>query len=447
MKLWEDFLQGLEKELGRETVQKWLRPLQIARFDAGNIYLEAQNTFQIIWFEEHVRKQIPKGITLGGDRPVKVHLALGTPLPYQKQSRTKRVGEKESGPVPLPTYTSLPLDETATLSSFIPIQGNLLARRVIGEVLKGEAGFNPLYLVGPTGSGKSHLLQAIAKLNQDSGKKVLYMNAEAFTDHLVSALRATDMAAFRQTYRACDMLIVDDVHIFSKKSATQEEFFHTFNTLHTAGKQIVLASSLTPQELQHVEPRLISRFEWGIVVPVQALEKKDFAEVLKKKMDSLRVSLPTRISSYLLDLFQSSPKALVKAFNTLLLRTRGGSEGGFDSLTSQGLKKILSDLINEEEKHHINPPKILGTVAEHFGMRVDDLTGKGQSRELLLPRQMAMYICREILKLPYTKIGDLFKRDHSTVMSALRQLQKELLSTSSEVPSHLQALFKKLHLA
>ena len=315
------------------------------------------------------------------------------------------------------------------------------------QILQGDTSFNPLYLVGPTGSGKTHLLQALARASLEAGKKVLYTNAETFTDHLVSALRATDMAAFREAYRSCDIPLVDDIHIFSKKSATQEEFFHTFNTLHIEGKQIVVSSSFTPQELSHVEPRLISRFEWGIVVPLQPIEKKDFPELLKRKMAALGAKIPARLSSYLIDLFQSSPKALVKALNTLLLRTRGGDEIQLDALSSLGLKKHLSDLVQEEEKHHITPPKVLSTVAEHFGMRIEDLTGKGQSRDLLLPRQMAMYVCREILKLPYTKIGDLFQRDHSTVMSALRQLQKELHSSISEVPSHLQSVFKKLHLS
>jgi chromosomal replication initiator protein len=448
MKLWEEFLRIMEKELGRDTVEKWLRPLLVVRFDAGNLYLEAQNTFQIIWFEEHIRKRIPKGIATGSERPVRVHLALGTPLPAQNQNRSKRiVGSPQEGSHHRPlSYTSLPLDETATLASFIETKGNLLARKVVDQILQGDGSFNPLYLVGPTGSGKTHLLQAIARASQIANKKVLYTHAETFTDHLVSALRATDMAACRDAYRSCDILLVDDVHIFSKKSATQEEFFHTFNTLHVEGKQIVVSSSFTPQELSHIEPRLVSRFEWGIVVPLQPLEKKDYPEVLKRKMGALGASLPPRLSSYLIDLFQSSPKALVKALNTLLLRTRGGDEIQLEGLSSLGLKKNLSDLVQEEEKHHVTPPKVLSTVAEHFGLRIEDLTGKGQSRDLLLPRQMAMYICREILKLPYTKIGDLFQRDHSTVMSALKQLQKELLSNVSEVPSHLQSVFKKLHL-
>ena len=444
MKIWEDFLQSLEKSLGKDVVEKWLRPLKIARFDAGNLYLEAMNTFQIIWFEEHIRKRIPKGLITGSDRPIKVHLGLGTPLPASKQQRIKR-NDRAGSQAPR-QYDSLPIDRTATLSTFIPTANNKLALKVVEEILGGEQGFNPLYLVGPTGSGKSHLLQAIANGFEKKKKKVLYTHAETFTDHLVSALRATDMAAFRATYRSCDVLIVEDVHLFSKKSATQEEFFHTFNELHTEGKVIALCSTLTPQELAHIEPRLISRFEWGIVVPVETVDKKLFLEILKNKISALKVNIPQKVSTFLLELFQSSPKALIKAFNTLLLRTKGGSDG-YENLTLPSLKRLLSDLLIEEDKHHVTPPRVLETVAEHFGIIIDDLTGKGQSRDLILPRQMAMYICREILKLPYTKIGDLFKRDHSTVMSALKQLQKELLISSSDVPSHLQSLFKKLHLA
>jgi len=445
MKIWEDFLQSLEKSLGKDVVEKWLRPLKIARFDAGNLYLEAMNTFQIIWFEEHIRKRIPKGLITGSDRPIKVHLGLGTPLPASnKQQRIKR-SDLTSSQAPR-QYDSLPIDRAATLSTFIPTANNKLALKVVEEILGGEQGFNPLYLVGPTGSGKSHLLQAIANGFEKKKKKVLYTHAETFTDHLVSALRATDMAAFRATYRSCDVLIVEDVHLFSKKSATQEEFFHTFNELHTEGKVIALCSTLTPQELAYIEPRLISRFEWGIVVPVETVDKKLFPEILKNKVSALKVGIPQKVSTFLLELFQSSPKALIKAFNTLLLRTKGGSDG-YENLTLPSLKRLLSDLLIEEDRHHVTPPRVLETVAEHFGIIIDDLTGKGQSRDLILPRQMAMYICREILKLPYTKIGDLFKRDHSTVMSALKQLQKELLISSSDVPSHLQSLFKKLHLA
>jgi len=444
MRLWEDFLLSQEKSLGKEIVDKWLRPLQIARFDAGNLYLEAQNTFQIIWFEEHIRKQIPKGLSTGNNRPLKVHLALGTPLPFQKAPKTRRTETLQESPAR--DYAPSPLDQTATFFNFIGTDGNKLAQKVAVEVLNDASGFNPLYITGPSGSGKSHLLQALAKGFHEKNKKAIYIHAETFTDHLVSALRATDMAAFRAHYRACDVLLVDDIHLFSKKSATQEEFFHTFNTLHTEAKQIVLCSHLTPQELVQIEPRLVSRFEWGIVVPIETVDKDYFPEILQKKIMGMRVAMPQKVANLLLELFPSTPKALIRAFNTLLLRTKGG-EDGYNNLTLPTLKRLLSDLLIEEERHLVTPPRVLNTVAEHFGMRVDDLTGKGQSRELILPRQIAMFICRDILKLPYTKIGDLFKRDHSTVMSALKQLEKELISSASDAPSHLQSLFKKLHLA
>jgi chromosomal replication initiator protein len=274
--------------------------------------------------------------------------------------------------------------------------------------------------------------------------KILYVRADTFTDHVVSAIRAGEMRQFRQAYRHIDVLIVDDVHVFSRKGATQEEFFHTFNTLHLDGKQIILSANCSPQNLQFIEPRLVSRFEWGIVLPLQSLQEKKREALLQARAEALNFHLPAKISSFLIETFTSNTKSLMKALDALILRLHLDTRHTVHHLTVVAAKTLLADLIEEEVKSAITPQKIIKAVSEQYGVKKEDLLGKGQTRECVLPRQLAMHICRAELKLPYMKIGELFSRDHSTVMSSIRQIQKGLSEGNPALVGSSQAILKKL---
>lgn len=278
------------------------------------------------------------------------------------------------------------------------------------------------------------------------GINVIYVRADTFADHVVAAIRGGEMSHFRQIYRNTDLLIIDDVHIFARKTATQEEFFHTFNTLHLAGKQIVLSANCPPQDLQHIEPRLISRFEWGIVLPLKPLEGKQVQKMVGIKSKALNFPLSPPITEFLLETFTSHPKAITKALEALVLRLHIDARHPISSLTVPTIKTLLSDLIIEEKQSAITPERIIQAVAEHYGLRLEDILGKSQKRDCVLPRQLAMHFCREKLKMPYIKIGEFFSRDHSTVMSGIKQIQKALDQDDREMAASFHTIQKKIQI-
>lgn len=291
---------------------------------------------------------------------------------------------------------------------------------------------------------------AVAQYQNTLGKKALYTRAETFTDHVVAAIRAGEMRQFRDTYRNAEVLIIDDVHVFGRKGATQEEFFHTFNTLHLAGKQIILTSKSPPSELVEVEPRLISRFEWGIVLPLEPSREKGLEPILKKKAQALNYPLPPKVAEFLIESFPSGAKAIMNALSALILRSHIGqnlqndSKPIFRPMTVQLAKHYLSDLLLVEKQQALTSGKIIQASSDHFGIRPEDILGKAQTRDCTLPRQIAMFLCRHCLKLPFNAIGDIFGRDHSTVISSVRLVQQGQDTQSEEITSALQEIEKKI---
>lgn len=279
------------------------------------------------------------------------------------------------------------------------------------------------------------------------GLKVIYARAETFTEHVVSAIRAGEMNIFRQSYRNSDVLILDDVQVFSRKGATQEELFHTFNTLHLGGKQIILSSNCAPGELQMIEPRLISRFEWGIVLPLENLTKESIAQILTKKAQALNFPLHPKVADFLLETFARGTKVVSHALQALILRCHlNEADQGISSkhLTVGQARQLIQDLILEEEQSALTPSKIIQSIAEYFGIKAEDILGKAQTRETVLPRQFAMFFCRVRLKEPFMKIGGLFSRDHSTVMSSVKVIQKGIDHHDQDILEHYNSILKKL---
>lgn len=411
MQAWLQFLEECEKKLGAEVVATWLRTLKIARFDAANLYLEAKDSFQANWFEEHIRPAIRKGLLNNNQRPVRVHLSV----PVSKSAVLREAA------VPQSAISPDPLDPEMTLDSFLPSEANLMAHKLLSE-LKTGAPFNPVFLYGPKGSGKTHLLMGAAHALQKTGKRVYFVKAATFTEHVVQAIRQGYMQTFRRIYRDIDALIVDDIHIFSKKHATQEEFFHTFNTLHTLGRLILLSANAAPSSLQEIEPRLISRFEWGLSI---GLKNPDMRPIFEKKAALWNLSLSAETADWLLAKFDRDP---LLALQALGLRWKGAAP-----IQPHTAELLLKDLLGEQEKRAWTPEKIVKAVAAHYGIRSEDLLGKSQMRECAIPRQAAMYLCREKLKMPYQKIGEFFHRDHSTVMSSVKLIQKAVEEKKREV--------------
>ncbi|MDP1608924.1 MAG: DnaA/Hda family protein [Chlamydiales bacterium] len=407
MLAWNEFLSQLERELGAHVVDEWLRPLRILQFDAANLYLEAEHSFQIHWFEEHIRPRLKKEFLNNNLRPITVHLKSAS----QQPPKTSRP------PAPSSTYAIKPdpLENDFTFEHFFSSEDNIIPYRLLKELHSPSLAlgtFNPLFLYGPKHSGKTHLLMAAAHALSPH-KRVFFVRAETFTDHVVQAIRLGAMQAFRQAYRDIDVLIVDDIHIFAKKNATQEEFFHTFNTLHTLGRQIILSANTAPTSLPNIEERLISRFEWGLSTSIKPFT--DLKQILQRKALLWRLSVHSAVYDFLIE---NIPSRAIQALQALALRSH---ETHIDLSSAQ---KLLQDFLAREKQEAVTPQQIIQSIASHFGIKAEDLLGKAQTKEFALPRQIAMYACRHQLNMPFQAIGKLFNRDHSTVMGSVKQIQQ-----------------------
>jgi chromosomal replication initiator protein len=466
MQAWEKFLLKLDQDLGAPTVNKWLRTLKVCNFDACNLYLEAKDSFQVAWFEEHIRSKVNELLLNNNRKKIAVHLtARGGSKKTRKGARGKKAASETNKASPTPPEFSIVFDELdpyARFDHFVFCRENLLAFKLLCDVTgfdpeDGSLGapetplatFNPLYLYGPPGTGKTHLLMATTHCLRELGLRAVYARSETFTEHVVSAIRAGEMRQFRQAYRDIDVLIMDDVHVFSRKGATQEEFFHTFNTLHVEGKQIILSASCPPQDLELIEPRLISRFEWGITLGLGSQSQEELAKIARAKASALSFDIDGRVLDYLLQTFKSGSHAVCKAMEALILRShlRQGEGKQAPPLTAAMAAHVLKDLVEDELRSEMTPEAIIQAVSEHYGIRVEDILSKAQSRECVVPRQVAMHLCRQELKLPYTKIGHLFSRDHSTVMSSCRQVKKKMDKQNSDLLSSMKSISKALHIA
>jgi len=425
MKLWDDFLSDIEKKLSKSAVDKWLRPIKVTRFDACNLYLDAESSFQIAWFEEHVRDYAKKNFCNNNAHPIKIH--------FSKQAKQKTKKKVEDPPLPPLEIESTPINSSQTFSNFLFDQKNSLTVEFCKTLSPGA--FNPLFLYGAPGAGKTHLLNACANKWKNAGLNVFYVHAETFTEHVVKAIRSSQMQKFRGIYRTQDVLIIDDIHCLARRSATQEELFHTFNTLHTSNRQIVLTSHLLPSQMEEIEPRLISRFEWGIVLEIASLSPEKMKQALKNKANLHHFSLSDPVAQLLQSRFSQKTNTLMRALDALFLRHKGTNP-----ITLNEAEILLADLLRAEEEQKLSPEKILSATSAYFGIRKSDILGKSRARECTVPRKIAMFLCRKNLKLPYLTIGKFFGRDHSTVMTSINQIEKK--SGANEISAALEEIKK-----
>ena len=440
MQAWENFLDSEEKVFGKPAVDKWLRTLTVVKFDACNLQLQAKDPFHLHWFEEHMRPKVEKALFNNNGRRIKVSINLGESLPDTSLKETKTEEKKE-------LFASDPLESHCTLAQFVSGKESKITYQILCELVGYQSEINkfttpklklgeinPIYISGPSGVGKTHLLMAITATLRNRGLKAHFVHAERFSEHVVTAFRSSLVEPFRATYRTLDALIIDDIHRFQRKNATQEEFFHTFNALHTRGVQIIISANVPPRELRDIEERLISRCEWGISLSLGKLSPDELKQIAVRRTEMLQFPLSESIINYLVITFKSH-KSLTRAIEALVLRTH--IDRRKELLDLESVKLYLKDLIDKEEQQGISPGKILQGVAQKFGIRIDDILGKARSRDCALPRQIAMYLCRQELKMPYIKIGDLFSRDHSTVMSSVKLIADSIEKREADITSSI----------
>ncbi|HEX3813324.1 MAG TPA: chromosomal replication initiator protein DnaA [Mycobacteriales bacterium] len=344
----------------------------------------------------------------------------------REANRARLGGAESSGPRPAPVIRGA---ETARLNpkyqfdTFVIGSSNRFAHAAAVAVAEAPAkAYNPLFIYGESGLGKTHLLHAIGHYarNLQAGSRVRYVSSEEFTNDFINSLRDDKMQAFQRRYRDNDILLIDDIQFLERAERTQEEFFHTFNTLHNANKQIVISSDRPPKQLVTLEDRLRTRFEWGLITDVQAPDLETRIAILRKKAAQERLNAPPDVLEFIASKIQSNIRELEGA----LIRVTA-----FASLNRTGVdlslaEIVLKDLIPESEQSAISAATIMAATAEYFSVTVEELCGSSRSRVLVTARQIAMYLCRELTDLSLPKIGQTFGgRDHTTVMHAERKIR------------------------
>lgn len=407
MKEWLAFLEKQKEEWGEETIHRWAKSLKIVDFDAGHLYLEASDPLQIHWFEQHLRPLLKKSFRNMNGRPIQTYLSLA--------GSATTSGKKMWKP-PL-NLTPDSIFSTSTFATYFAGESNLLNLQLFQEALDKKS-FNPIYLQGPLGVGKTHLLMSACHYFKEKGLSYFYVKADTFTEHIVSAIRSGAMLQLRKLYREHHVLIVDDIETLSNRAASQEELFHTFNAFHLTGKQILIAGSKLPSQMIGIEPRLTSRFEWGLTLSLSSLTEKDRLHHFDKILLQKGIALEKEQLTFCLSLLQTTA-LLNRAADILEVRAREKKP------TNELLKFWFSTLLQEQERRNLTVETILKTVSSHFDILIGELQGKSQTQEHVVPRQIAMYFCRKELHLPYTKIAEIFSRDHSTVMTSVKLIEKK----------------------
>lgn len=435
MRVWEEFLLLQEKEIGVDTVNKWLRSLKILCFDACNLYLEAQTSFQVMWFEEHIRHKVKAKLVNNNGKPIRIHLSSLDKAP--PSYKPKLIPEEKTAYF---TRKYGDVNPEMTFANFLVTPENDLPFRILQEFgglvdsHENNFPFNPIYLFGDESSGKTHLMQAAVHALRTKKEKVLYVTSDLFTEHLVSAMRSGEMQRFRTFYRSVDALFIEDIEAFSGRGSTQEEFFHTFNSLHTEGKLIVISSVSAPGELKAIEERLISRFEWGIAAQIHPLKREGLRSFLQRQAEILNIRIENTALEFLIHSLSSHVKTLMSAMRVLSQRI------AYRKLSQQllyesDLKDLLKDVLDASEHVRVTPLGIVRAVANYYSISAESILGRSQSREYALPRQVAMYLCRHKLSMSYSHIGDIFSRDHSTVIASIRLISQKIESEKDHIIS------------
>lgn len=344
-------------------------------------------------------------------------------------------------------YESANLNPKYKFDTFVVGSNNKLAHAASLAVAEspGEV-YNPLYLYGGPGLGKTHLMHSIGHfiLEQNPDKKVLYVTSEEFTNEVIESIRsgnAASMTKLRDKYRTVDVLMVDDVQFIIGKESTQEEFFHTFNALHAARKQIVLSSDKPPKEMETLDERFRSRFEWGLIADIQPPDYETRMAILRKNAESYDKQIDEEIIKYIATNIKSNIRELEGAFNKIIAFAKLNKV----DLTIESAEEALKDVIYPNKAKEITPTLIINVVAEHFGVKPEDITSKKRNSEFVQPRQVVMYLCRELTDVSQVNIGKILgKKDHTTVIHGVKKIEAEM-ENNEELRNKIDIIIKKLN--
>lgn len=345
------------------------------------------------------------------------------------------------------SYENANLNPKYKFDTFVVGSNNKFAHSASLAVAEspGKA-YNPLYLYGGAGLGKTHLMHSIGHflLEENPNMKVLYVTSEEFTNEVIESIRSgnsADMTKLREKYRTVDVLMVDDVQFIIGKESTQEEFFHTFNVLHAAGKQIILSSDKPPKDMETLDERFRSRFEWGLIADIQAPDYETRMAILRKNADTYDRKIDEEIIKYIATNIKSNIRELEGAFNKIIAFARLNKV----ELTLPLAEEALKDVIYPNKPKEVTPSLIINVVADHFGVRPDDISSKKRNSEFVQPRQVVMYLCRELTDVSLNNIAKLLgKKDHTTIIHGINKVEAEL-STNEEFRNKMEIIKKKIN--
>ena len=435
--VWQAAISNIQRQLIPHSFATWFRPLTVGNISNNRLQVLLPNRFFKEWFEEHYLEFLRSALEDLLFTRVEIELVVpeqeASPPPPPKEAPPKRT-VRRSGPT-----TSL--NAKYTFDSFVVGTGNQLAHAAslaIAEQISKV--YNPMFIYGGVGLGKTHLLHAIGHLvlERDNLVRVSYVSSEKFTNDLINAIRFDATSEFRNRYRSVDVLLIDDIQFIAGKERTQEEFFHTFNDLYNASKQIVLTSDSIPKEIPGLEERLRSRFEWGLIADIQAPDMETKAAILRKKAQAEGVQIPDEVSLFI----ASNVKSNVRELEGYLVRIVA-----YASLTNQAItldlaREILKEFMNGDRP--ITIPRILEVVSDFYRLKEKELLSRSRHKSIVLPRQVAMYLCRTQTNASLPDIGaELGGKDHSTVIHACAKI-RELIAKDEQFRKQLHDLTNRL---
>jgi chromosomal replication initiator protein len=418
--LWARFLDAADRKLPPATIESWIRPCRLAAVEGDHLRIAAPNRFSRDWLVQHhlPALQAIAGECIGGHPRVSV--VVDETADAAEPSPRRRPEPAEPARRPQPVVEGL--NPRYTFDSFVVGSSNQFAQAASQAVAElPSRAYNPLFIYGGVGLGKTHLLHAVGhqSVKLFNGMTVVYLSSERFTNELINAIRYDRTAEFRGRYRTIDLLLIDDIQFISGKERTQEEFFHTFNDLYESRKQIIVSSDCSPKDIPEIEERLRSRFEWGLIADIQPPDFETRVAILKKKAALERVRLTDDVAYLIAGRIKSNIRELEGALTRMI---------AFCALTGREMgvelaQEVLADIWGEDEKI-VTVDHIQRKVGDFFGVKVSDLKAKTRTKAIAFPRQIAMYLARRMTHSSLAEIGRAFGgKDHTTVLHAVDKIQ------------------------
>jgi chromosomal replication initiator protein len=439
---WARILERARPLLPEQIFRTWLEQTEPVALSQEQLAISAGSDFAAEWIEsrygellsEVAERVLGRRLAIsfhprvrGSDVARPSHGNTGAAPPATSTSPTRDRPSAPAPATPAGVTVGVPLNERYSFDRFVVGANNQLAAAACRAVAEAPARiYNPLFIYGGVGLGKTHLMHAIGHivLGREVVKRVAYVSSERFTNDLIASIQEGRMAEFRRRYREIDLLLIDDVHFLGEKERTQEEFFHTFNTLHDAQRQIVMTSDRPPKEIPGLEDRLVSRFEWGLVTDIKPPDLETRVAILRKKAEDDQIQLADEVRDYIARNCRSNVRELEGAVIKLLAYSSLTRREVTIDLTREALGSVLAD-----DPVAITAETLRELVAREWSVSVDALTSKKRTKDLTVPRQVAMYLIRELLDVPLVEIGRLFGgRDHSTVIHSINKVEDQLRS-------------------